>query len=197
MSREFTEREAAEYNAAYEEGVRLIEREIIMHGGGPHGSPGWLAQRKLKKAIDFFEEALRINSEAWQAMWLLGKIHQRLGNDQLELSWFRRAQRLAPTEPDVCREAGRAAMNAGRAEEAIGFCRSAIEASPDDPGLKANLALALVLAGKHDEAQNAAREVATANPQDEVSRLVLQVIGDIRAGKLPQPRTLRELEARL
>jgi tetratricopeptide (TPR) repeat protein len=194
MGHEFTEREATEYNAAYEEGVRLIEKEIYVHEARPDGPPGWFAQRKLKKAIDCFEQALRINPEAWQAMWCLGKIHQRLGNDQLELSWFRRAHRLAPTEPDVCREAAHAAMNVGRAEEGIGFCRSAIEASPDDPGLKANLALALVLAGKHDEAQTAAREAATANPQDQVSRQVLEVIRDIRAGKRPQPRTLKEMK---
>ncbi len=139
--------DAARHDELFDEGSSLIEGEVFVDESGPCGPPGTFARSKLQKAIERFQEALEINPKGWQSMWMLGKIHQRMDSQAESLFWFRKAMALAPDEPDVARETGLAAFEAGNAELALQCCQAALDARPDDAGLMANLALAHLLRG--------------------------------------------------
>jgi tetratricopeptide (TPR) repeat protein len=137
---------------------------------------------------------VRINPANWAAMWLLGKIHQRLAEYELGLHWFSRAHRVNPDQPDVAREAAIAAMDAGRPEEAIPFCERAIEVSLDDPGLRANLALALLFSGNPVEAQRIAQEALARDPRDAITAQLVRIIEEVVGGRRPCPHHMRDLQ---
>jgi len=52
-------------------------------------------------------------------MWLVGKVHQRLGDPVAALSWFERTYQVNSSQPDVAREASLYAMDIGRGDAAV------------------------------------------------------------------------------
>lgn len=152
------------------------------------------AQQRLADAVRLFEEVVRINPGNWQAMWLLGKIHQRLGDYEGGLRWFSRSHRVNPDHPDVAREAAIAAMDAGRPGEAVSFCERALEADSNDAGLKANLALALLFSEKPAEARAVAGEALRRAPEDGITARIVTIIDEVVAGARPCPHHVRDLE---
>lgn len=193
MSSELTEEQSNRHNQLYREGLKLIEGEIHIHDRPRLGEPGWLTRRKLRKAISLFERVLKINPANWSAMWLVGKIHQRMGDDAAALEWFTMSHRIKRTNPDVAREAALCAMNLGRAKQAVEFAAAASELKPEDAGLVANLALAFLLDNRPQEAREKAEEAVNADAEDVVSRNVLRLIDQIIAGRRPYPKTFKDI----
>jgi tetratricopeptide (TPR) repeat protein len=193
MESKLSDEEIGEFNRLYEKGWALTKGELLLSDGDPSIKPGWFARRKLRQALSCFEAALRIVPESWQALWGMGKIHQRLGEVPEALGCFSRAHDLSPSQPDVAREAGIAACDIGDGPSAIRFTKAAIAAKPDDAGLVSNLALAYLIAGDLGQAQRAAAEAASRAPGDSVSQTVRQIIDDVAQGRRPRPRTVREL----
>jgi tetratricopeptide (TPR) repeat protein len=150
------------------------------------------ARRRLRRAIRYFEQALVINPEGWSSMWAVGKIHQRLGAHAIAFDWFARAHGINPNQPDVAREAGVAALDAGLINEALALCRAAVANGPDDPGLICNLALAHCLAGQDAEAERCAAEAAARDPADAISANVLAFVREVASGARRRPRRLTE-----
>lgn len=192
LVREFTQSEADRHNALTEKGWALTEGRLVFHGEEPVGRPGWYTRWQLRRAVRCFERALDINPEGWSSMWALGKIHQRLGEQEIAFGWFAKAHGLMPNHPDVAREAGIAALDLGHAEAALALCRAAVTSSPDDPGLVCNLALAHCLAGDDAEAVRCVTEAAERDPADTVTANVQQFIGEVASGKRARPRSLEE-----
>jgi tetratricopeptide (TPR) repeat protein len=190
MQREFTEAEAANHNALTERGRKLSKGQLILTGEEPEGRPGWLARRKLKQAVRCFEQALQINPEGWSSMWTLGKIHQRLGDHEASLQWFARAHSINPTQPDVAREAGLAALDCGDTVLAIRFCSAAADNDPGNAGLVANLALAHMLSGDDTHAIECAERAVCTTPGDEISRTVLEFVRAVADGRRARPKRL-------
>ncbi len=193
MKQDFTQEEAERHDALYEEGWALIEGEILIEGSCPVGKPGWFARRKLHRAISCFEQALKINAAGWQAMWALGKIYQRLGEQEQALEWFGRAHALNQDQPDVAREAGLAALDLGKGKAAVRYCAEAIAANPDDAGLISNLALGHLICGDLSAAQRSAEEAVARAPGDKITKEVLSLIRQVANGRRPRPRTMREI----
>ena len=125
-------------------------------------------------------------------MWAIGKVYQRLGDQDAALEWFTRAHAINPSHPDVAREAGIAALDLGRVEEALAFCLAAVASHPDDPGLVCNLALAHCLAGQDTDALRCVAEAADRDPSDTMTATVNHFISQVAAGKTPRPRTLQD-----
>jgi hypothetical protein len=150
----------------------------------------------LEKAIHLLNSVVRTSPSNWEAMFSLGKAYEALGEKhcQLRFDWFSRAYRVNPDHPDLAREAGIAAMVAGRPEEAEVFCRRAVELKPDDPGLRANLALSLLFLRKLDEAQFEARDALRQNPADEITKDICGIIDEVMSGLRPSPHHIRDLE---
>ena len=177
----------------YNQGRALVKGLILLHDGTPR-QIDQRDHRRLEQAIPLFGEVVRINPGNWAAMWLLGKVYQRLSDYGQGLQWFSRAHCVNPDQPDVAREAAIAAMEVGRPEEAVSFCERAIETKPDDPGLRANLAVALLFSGKPTEARKAADEALQRDPTDKITSKIVRIIDQVMAGKRPCPHHMRDLQ---
>jgi Flp pilus assembly protein TadD len=187
-----SEEEVAVHDSHYRTGWDLARRYFLL-ANKPKTILTWFGRRRLRKASGHLESAVRLNPGGWQSMWALGKIHQRLGDSELALDWFKRAHKINPGETDVAREAGLAALDSGDARQAEVFLRAAIRSKPEDPGLVANLALAQLLCGELDDACQSAATAVAADPTDKISASVLRLSKGIREGKLAVPRSMAEL----
>ncbi len=192
MPRDFTQEEADRHNMLRDQARRLADGLLYLDGGPEQKRLGWLARRRLRRAIRCYEEALAINPEGWPSMWSVGKIHQRLGDHALALRWFSQAHEINPAQPDVAREASLSAMDCGESALALRYCEKAVLSAPDDAGLIANLALANMLCGNDEEAVRQAILAAKAAPNDKVSAFVLSFVTEVRDGKRQRPRRLHE-----
>ncbi len=190
MNREFTEVEAEHHNTLVERAWQLAKSQMIVEGKEPAQPPGWFARRKLKEAVRCFEQALQINPQGWSSMWGLGKIRQRLGEHQAALNWFARAHEINPTQPDVAREAGLAALDCGEPALAVKFCSAAVDNQPENAGLIANLALAHLFNGDDKYAIECAERSAQLAPADDISRTVLEFVREVADGRRERPKRL-------
>jgi Flp pilus assembly protein TadD len=187
---EFTQAEANRHNALTSKGWALTDGRLVLQDHEPSKRPGWYTRWKLGRAAKCFEQALEINPDGWSSLWALGKIHQRLGDQEAAFAWFTKAHEIKPDQPDVAREAGIAALDIGRVDEALAMCRAAVACLPDDPGLVCNLALAHCLAGQDSEAERCALEAVERDPRDTVSDTVLAFVRDVSSGRRGRPSTL-------
>jgi tetratricopeptide (TPR) repeat protein len=193
MGDAYTNRDAQRHNELYLEACKLIEGEIQL-GSKLREKPGWLIRRRLQKAANIFRQVLEIKPSNWAAMWLLGKIFQRLGDDETALDWFTKACLFEPDDPNVPREAALCALNLGRNKEALDFAANAVRQNPQDAGLHANLAIALLLTGEPTEAHREAEWAVQSDPDDRISKKVLKIIDEVNAGERPYPKHFRELK---
>ena len=193
MTQQFTQDEVDRHNALVDRAEELTEDMLFVHDSYPPKPLNQLNRSRLHEAIQCYEEALEINPAGWPSMWFIGKIYQRLGYHTTSLEWFTRAYMLNPTEPEMAREAGLAALDCGEAEAALRFCQTAVDRKPDDFGLVCNLALAHMLCGNDDAAVQCATCAVEADPTDEVSVNVQKFVCDVRDGKCRRPKTLEEV----
>jgi tetratricopeptide (TPR) repeat protein len=192
MSRQLTEEEVREHDRVYKQGWSLTKGELLLAGRDRLGRPGWLSRRRLKRALECFEAALQISPDGWPSLWAMGKIHQRLGESAEALGCFARAHEIKPDHPDVAREAGIAASDAGDGPRAVQFTRAAVAAAPNDPGLASNLALALLIDDQIQEAQAVAMDAVTRAPADPIARKVKTIADEVASGKRARPRSTRD-----
>ena len=185
--------EQSRHDSLYRQACALVEGLILLHGQAP-GELDAGSRRRLEEALPLFGEVLHINPGNWAAMWLLGKVRQRLGDKERALEWFARAHRVRPDQPDVAREAAIAAMEVGRPQEAVSFCERAVQAKPDDPGLRANLALALLFSGRPAEARPVAGEALRRDPADQITAHIVRLIDEVLAGVRPCPHHARDVQ---
>jgi tetratricopeptide (TPR) repeat protein len=193
MAKAFTKADAEKHKALTARGWELTSVHLLPYGQEPSRRPGGYGQWHLRWAARCFERALEIHPEGWPSMWALGKIYQLLGDPDVAFLWFAKANAERPNHPDLVRDAGRAAMDIGRAEEALALCRAAVAFGPDDPVLVRNLALAHCLAGEDMEAGRCAAQAVQLDPDDIVSATVLDLVRDVAAGRRGRPRTLTEV----
>jgi Flp pilus assembly protein TadD len=185
-----------EHDRLYSAAMELCKGEIHVEQGFP-SAPGWFARRRLLKAIGLLEGALAIAPDNWNAMFFLGKLHQRIGKPEASLTWFLRARELQPADHDVAREAGIAAIETGRTMLAVTLCRAAVELEPGDPGLAANLAIALLVDGKLEEARTTLRRARDAAPSNLAMNHLEWVIEAVREGRIQRPRSGPEVQAEI
>jgi Flp pilus assembly protein TadD len=193
MAKAFTKADAERYKALTARGWELTSVHLLPYGQEPSRRPGVYGQWHLRWAARCFERALEIHPEGWPSMWALGKIYQLLGDPDMAFLWFAKANAERPNHPDLVRDAGRAAMDIGRAEEALALCREAVAFGQDDPVLVRNLALAHCLAGEDTEAGRCAAQAVYLDPDDIVSATVLDLVRDVAVGRRGRPRTLTEV----
>jgi tetratricopeptide (TPR) repeat protein len=189
-----TEQQRVEHNKLFEEASALVKDEVPLHDRPPLPPPGWLLRRRLKRALSLFDRVLGLAPENWSAMWVIGKVHQRLGDVAAALSWFERAYQVNPSQPDVAREASLCAMDIARGDAAVVYAHRATQIEPDSPGLRANLALAYLLAGRIDEARKSIEHSLAADASDTISQTISTIIEHFGANGCTPPRTTAELQ---
>ena len=184
-----TEQQRLEHNNVFDAASTLIQDEIPLHERPQLPPPGWLLRRKLNRALKLFDRALELKPDNWSAMWLVGKVHQRLGDQTTALSWFERAYQENPSQPDVAREASMCAMDAGRNDTAIVFAHRATQIEPANAGLHANLALAYLLAARIPDAKGSIERSIAADPADQISQTINTIIMHFAANGRTPPTT--------
>ncbi|NQT84925.1 tetratricopeptide repeat protein [bacterium] len=212
MTTGYSEREMDLHDKLLQRGCSLIEGRILLDGSSPQGKPWWITRKKLRDAISCFEQVLAINPQNWSSIYMLGKIHQRLGDQKEALKWFSRACEINPDQPDVAREAALSAIDTGDGKTAVRYCEAALSAidtgdgktavryceaairmSPDDFGLILNLALAHLIAGDLTQAQACAEDAVRKAPNDKISKRVRAIINEVADGKRRPPKTGLEI----
>ena len=113
-----------------------------------------------------------------------------MGDQFAAHKWFSMAHSVNPTQTNVAREAGIAALDAGMIEDAVRLCHAAVNLSPDDSGLQSNLALAYLLAGNDTCAEECARVAVQQDPHDSISKTVLKLVRDVVSGGQRGPAKL-------
>ncbi len=189
-----TEQQRVEHNKLFEEASAIVKDEIPLHDR-PLPQPGWWLRRRLKRALSLFERVLGLAPENWSAMWLVGKVHQRLGDGVAALSWFERAYQINPSQPDVAREASLCAMNIGHGDAAVVYAHRAMQIEPESAGLHANLALAYILAGCVDEAQRSIERALVFDASDTISQTIRAIIQHFATNGRTPPKTTAELQS--
>ncbi|MCI5120119.1 MAG: hypothetical protein D3908_02800 [Candidatus Electrothrix sp. AUS4] len=192
MAQQFTQTEADHHNALVKRAGELIEDLLFTRDAYPPRPLNQLNRGRLREAIRCYKYALEINPAGWRSMWFIGKSYQRLGDHATSLEWFTRAYMLNPTDPNMAREAGLAALDCGEAKTALRFCQTAVDSKPDDYGLVCNLALAHMLCGNDDAAVQCATRAVEADPTDKISANVQKLVCDVRDGKCRRPKILEE-----
>ena len=174
------------HDRLYKQASNLIEGLILYHNEEPAPLDD-AGRKRLHEAALLFGEVLNIDPQNWPALWLLGKIHQRLADHNTALQYFNfiRAHEINPAHPDVTREASIAAMDSGN-PEAVGLAQAAVAINPTNAGLRANLALALLFSQRPAEALAVAETALRAS--------IVAEIQEVLAGQRACPRHIRELE---
>jgi len=193
MPHSFSDAEIQRHNRLCAEADALAEGELYFGVNSP-GDPDDATAAKLRRAAYLFQQALDIHCDNESAMFMIGKIYQRLDEDIEALTWFVRAFRVNGTNADAAREAGIAATDLGDAPLAVEMCQAAVALDPQEPGLIANLALAYLIAGDLDLAAAAAQHRLLRAPKDAISHEVARVISEVRTGRRPQPKSMRDLQ---
>ena len=173
---QLTEQQRLEHNKAFEDARAIVKNEIFTHERPLIPKPGWLLRRKLNHALSLFDRVLELNPENWPAMWNVGKVHQRFGDNATALSWFERAYQVNPSQPDIAREAALCAMEIGQHDAAIIFAHRSVQIQPTNGGRHANLALAYLLANRISDAQTSIDTALAADSADKISQSIKAVI---------------------
>ena len=184
----------AEHNRVFKHANELIKAEIIIQDGPQLPGVSRGARARLEKGLRLLARVRELNPANWSAMWLAGKVQQRLGDQPEALKWFARAYELNPAQADLAREASLAAMALGHSDSAIQYACSAQHARPADPGLQANLAVAFLLAGRLDEARATVVLAVALDPNDTVSRTVQSMVAHFMGAGVRPPSTTAALD---
>jgi len=184
-----------EHDRLYRAGLDLINPYMQIVGRETQPVDSETAREELAQGIQLLKWVLEINPGNGSAWWLIGKAEQSL--EKTEEAWeaFGHAYRLKDNNADTAREYMYECLKLGKTAPAIAAARHAKDLKPDDMGLVANLALALLIGGELEEAAEAIEEAVAGAPDDPINVNLQQRIAEVRAGTVPQPRNLADMDA--
>src|SRR5437867_11290568 len=97
-----TEEQIKLHNDLYARANELSEGLVILDDV-PQKSLEFFQKRRLRKAIELYQQVLQINPVNWPAMVGTGKAFQSLGDLEQALLWFSRANECVPDNPSVAK----------------------------------------------------------------------------------------------
>jgi tetratricopeptide (TPR) repeat protein len=189
---ELSDAASAQHDELYNTGYDLI-KDLVYFDNRPYQPPDAAAREQLREAIRRFEQALDIVPGNWQAMLLMGKALQSLGEHEQALTAFLRAHQCAPTQLMVAVEAGSAAGRVGQHDVAIRVMASAARHHPEDPRLPFNLGLSYLFLGDYTGARSALERAIELEPQREENKRLRDLVIEVEAGRRPCPRNEAEV----
>lgn len=181
------------HNRLYEDAWKLGKEEIQLDGR-VLSKPGFFARRRLHKCQRLIQQVLEIHPANWSAMFLLGKIEQRFGNENEALKWFLKAREFEPVNTSLAKEASLTASRLGDQSLAVRIVDEAIAVNPKDAALRVNSGLAHLLAGQPGKAAERFKEAVELEPTSTNEKLELYA-KRVVAGVLPLPRTEADIIA--
>jgi len=104
------------------------------------------------KAIEYYEESLKIDPFYPATYYNLGTIYQGLGNLPKAVDYYRKDLRLNPRDFEAYSNLGIIFQNAGNPDRAINYFLSALKLKPSSAEAHSNLGMAYMSKGKIDKA---------------------------------------------
>jgi tetratricopeptide (TPR) repeat protein len=166
MSKQLTYAGVLLHNKLYDEAYNLV-KDFILVGNGPFHNT--YPKTALENAIHLLIQSLEINPDNYSAMFMLGKIYQRMENYNNAISWFEKAYSIKPTLVDIGREASLSALSSGDNDKAIYFAEATLKTEPNNASLLSNYALILFVSGKIDEAKLKIQKALDLDPTDPIT----------------------------
>jgi len=185
--------EIEKHNKLYEQANDLIHRDIMIDGQPLSAKPNLFVRRRLRKAIDLYDEVLKINPQNWAACFAKAKALHRLGETRLAFELMLKAHRGNPTISGFAREAGIIALQLGRFSEGVNLTEEAIKTRPGDGSLYSNLGLGQLLDGNASKAIDTFCRANELEPNHPVTLRLLGVAQAGKAGKIPYPTSDKDV----
>jgi tetratricopeptide (TPR) repeat protein len=187
-----TEEQIKRHNDLYARANELSKGLVILDDV-PQKSLGFFQKRRLRKAIEIYQQVLEINPANWPSMLFIGKAFQSLGELEQALSWFVRAHESVPDNPSVAKEVGSAAGRLGKHDVAVRVMEAIAKQNQDNAGLQTNFGLSCLMAGKTADACRAFERTVELEPQRDVNRKLLALANEVKSGKRSCPKTEQEI----
>src|SRR2546423_11359240 len=96
--------EDEEAKQVFDRATAIVRDEILLHERPRMVAPGWFLRRKLRRALRLLDRVLELKPESWSTMWVMAKVHQRLGDLTTAFACMERAYQVNPSQLDVARE---------------------------------------------------------------------------------------------
>ena len=176
--------EIQRHNELYNRACRLLDGLVILDDQ-PHENPGFFARRRLRQAVQLFQQVIELNPANWQPMVFIGKAFQSLGELEPALTWLLRAHDCVPAHPSVAKEVGFAAGRLGHHEVAVRVMQVAAKEHPEDAALHLNLGLSCLMSGKSADAREAFARAVELEPKRDMNKRLLSLVRDVEAESGP------------
>lgn len=131
---------------------------------------------KEREGIEKIQEFLRKNPEVWNAWFLLGWAHRRLGEFEKGRDAFLKAIELGSDEVDALNELSICLMELGELDESKRRLEQAIPREPENTKVLSNLGIVAMKQGNLDEASGYFHTVLELSPDDEIARHYIELI---------------------
>lgn len=128
------------------------------------------ALERYETAVDWLDEALRLNPKLKQAFFPLGSAHAALDKLDKALEYWQKGMELEPESDELLSNLGLAYYRYGRTAEALSMLRRAYFLRPDEPAFCNNLALAYAQAQRYDRAADFFENAVDLTPESVVAR---------------------------
>lgn len=175
-----------EFKRHFDEANRIAKPLVLLQGRRSRFT--FFKRQRANRAIKHYKRCLEIAPDNWQAIWLLAKLYQAMGEGRVALDLFEKAVELEKENADVAREASISAMELGEVEAALGYAEDAVRRAPENAGVVSNHALYLLVAGRDAEALGVIEQALQLAPEDGVVRRVKEMIEEVVEGKRERPR---------
>ena len=129
-----------------------------------HGRRVLGQQGKYDEAVQYFTEALRIDSDYFDALINMGFTLYDQGKPAEAISYYRRALEIKPDSAKAHMQLALALVKQGKGDEALQQFYKAQELAPSDADIRTNLGLMLARQGKLSEATAQLNEALRLNP---------------------------------
>lgn len=130
-------------------------------------------QKGIERAERFLEE----HPDVWNAWFLLGWAHRRLGNYEDGREAFLKAVELEKSEPDLYNELAICEMELGMLTESRHRLEKALRLEPENTKIMSNLGIVSLKEGKEEEAKGFFATVLDIAPDDEIAKKYLEHLG--------------------
>ena len=186
---DLTPAQVERYDRFVDQATAIAERYIYIDGR-PQAAPN---EAEIRRAIAIYDEALAIYPGRYGVWWMRGKLFQVFHEDREAFVSFQRAYAVEPNSQPVINEMTIHAMELGEFELAFEAVQHGLTLFPNDLPLRARLALVQLLRGHPAEAIVAADRALEIAPSDGISRQIKRLAEEVRDGRRPQPRSMRDL----
>lgn len=130
-------------------------------------------QKGIERAQRFLEE----HPDVWNAWFLLGWAHRRLGNYEDGREAFLKALELEESEPDLYNELAICEMELGMLIESRRRLEKALRLEPENTKIMSNLGIVALKEGNEEEAKGFFASVLDLAPDDEIAKKYLEHLG--------------------